>query len=523
MSLPRAILDRVSRVADYHLASNLASPVRAPGPRVSIWTSFDFLPKTRLPADLIDAPSSMVRVLQDGLAAIPESLLHPPQDLRTLATWLYLAYGRRDFTRPGETPVTGRACPSDEGCYPCEIYVAAFRVRDLEPGLYHFSGRDFSLAKMRDGGETLRQLKKGRPDLNFLSDTPAAVLVSTLFARSSAVLRKRAYRSAVRDAGCLVQNLVTVATGLGISTMVRQKLNDQTTRELIGLPVDVPYDDAEAVHALVAWTDQASDAMPIPKAAPTDTSLESIPRERATTDGVAYGSVISVHLDCVAPGVAARDVRPPLTELSPLSSTFPIHDVPMYQDLPLGRNVREVLLDQRPPAVIGRGSISRDIFVGINHIAFRGGSHYPLFPAGAHVGLIRPFWLVRDISGLDSGIWHFNPISGAFSILLRGEFQDEMQKLCRHRQTFASAAAVCMLTANLSKLLQTAGPDLYRLAHLEAGVVTQRINLSSGGWDLACESIGDFCDEALRRFLGLDQTGWDCVGLVAVGHRDEDA
>jgi hypothetical protein len=64
-----------------------------------------------------------------------------------------------------------------------------------------------------------------------------------------------------------------------------------------------------------------------------------------------------------------------------------------------------------------------------------------------------------------------------------------------------------------------AGPDLYRLAHLEAGTVTNRLALSSEALDLAwCES-GLFYDEEARQFLGLRNTSWEMLNVIALGTR----
>ena len=51
----------------------------------------------------------------------------------------------------------------------------------------------------------------------------------------------RGYRNALHDAGYLIQNLVTVATGLGIQTMTRLHVNDVATRNLIGVSADADF------------------------------------------------------------------------------------------------------------------------------------------------------------------------------------------------------------------------------------------------------------------------------------------
>jgi nitroreductase len=67
--------------------------------------------------------------------------------------------------------------------------------------------------------------------------------------------------------------------------------------------------------------------------------------------------------------------------------------------------------------------------------------------------------------------------------------------------------------------MAVAGPDIYRLAHLEAGTVTNRLALSSEALDLAWCETGSFYDEDVRSFLGLRQTSWEVLNMVALGTR----
>lgn len=97
--------------------------------------------------------------MRDGLEGLPESQLNPPHNLKTLASWLYMTYGLSKKVQVDKRTTTWlRPTPSIGSLYPCEIYVAAFAIDDLEPGLYHFSPRTFSLYKLREGLATLYQL-----------------------------------------------------------------------------------------------------------------------------------------------------------------------------------------------------------------------------------------------------------------------------------------------------------------------------------------------------------------------------
>ena len=615
VNLSRQILDRIERVTDYHQSSKhtydaVRTEAAKQGPvdwatQPSPYRTFDAFPKVALPSSILDAPVPTLQLLADGLGALPNSQLTPPQTLKTLGTWLYLANGITVEKRAGSRKFSLRSCPSAGALFPFEIYVAAFAVDGLSPGLYHYSPREFSLRRLRDGAVALTQLKRGRPDLEFLKTVPAALLVSTNFWRTAWRYKQRAYRYVLQDAGHLVQNLVSVGGALGIQTTARLRLNDKTTRDLIGVPDDAEFHEHEAVQAMVVWADTA--AIPIalapragataytplgsagsiagapligpsatglpfadssvPSAAPSAASLSGgsvaggsfmggsmmggsvagmpglsdgsasgatelppIVRPPLSAQSVPYGSIHAAHEDCVAPGVAVRELRPPLTELSPLHLLPPAAQEAHFQalsppeELPTGgASLRKVLLTRRSPADFLRHSIPRTGFWWINRLAFRGGSYFPVMPDGAHVGLVKPFWVLHDVGGMDDGVWYYDAPSDRWALLRRGNFRLESQYLALEQEPIGNAAAVCYLVSDLPNLMSAGGPDAYRLAHLEAGVVAQRIHLAACAMDIGCAGVGAFYDNEVRRFLDIDRSGWEPIYAVALGVPAPDA
>ena len=570
--LSKEILDRIDRVFDYHQTSkHTYDAVHADAGRQGPidWSTqpnpnrvFDSFPKVALPTSILDAPVATLQLLADGLGAVPASQLQPPQNLKTLGTWLYLADGVTIEKRIGSRRVSLRSCPSSGALYPFEVYVAAFAVDGLAPGLYHYSPREFSLRRLRDGAIALTHLKRGRPDLEFLKTVPAALLVSTNFWRSAWRYRQRAYRYVLQDAGHLVQNLVAVGAALGVQTTTRLRVNDKTTRELIGVPDDADFQEHEAVQAMVVWADRASEPIalssappaplrgaaafdpiappptPSPLALPSDGGgtgageLLPILRAPLSAQSVPYGSIHAAHEDCVAPGVAVREIRPPLTELSPMSMLPPAAQAAHVQDLVPpesltegdgGAPLRRVLLTRRSPADFLRQAIPRPKLWWASRLAFRGGSHHPVMPDGPHVGLVKPYWVLHDVAGMDEGVWFYDALEDRWLLLRRGQFRMETQYLALEQPPVGNAAAVCFMVADLPSLMSAAGPDAYRLAHLEAGIVAQRIHLAACAMDIGCAGVGAFYDDEVRRFFDLDRTGWEPVYAVALGIPEPEA
>jgi SagB-type dehydrogenase family enzyme len=527
ITLSKEILERVDRVLDYHRATkHTPDSVRALKPQNMLADqpapirTFPGRPKVILPTGLLDMAVAALSLMREGLAALPDSHVQPPQDLKTIATWLYMAAGVSAERKIGSVKYRLRTYPSGSALYPSEIYLAAFAIDGLKPGLYSFNPWEFSLTELRDGPETLAQIKRGRPDLAFLKSVPAALLISSIYCRSAFKYRARGFRVAAQDAGHLIANLVAAANGLGIQTMTRLKMNDNTMRELIGIAYEPDFGSFEAVQAMVVWADSATSPIDQTASGPGAAPLGVLPpieRTPLSPSAVSYGSIVAAHYDCVAPGVPLRDIRPPFTELSPLPPTHPLQEMTIVDDLFGGPSIRQVLLGRRSSRDFQRRGISRDRFLAVNLSAFRTGTFLPLHPDGPQPGLIRPFWVIHEIAGITPGVWYYNPRTDRWGLLKPGDFRAHSRMMCLEQPKCGNAAAVCLMTANLHAVMQGSGPDAYRLAQLEAGIAGQRLSLAAGACGIGSCGIGSFYDDEIRQFLGLQQGAWEPLYVTALG------
>jgi SagB-type dehydrogenase family enzyme len=521
MALPREILERAGRVLDYHYASKLDASLKPIAPDVSRRPAtahvFDYADKTPLSGKLLDAPTPLLTLLEQGLDAVPESLHQPPQDLRTLSTWLHLAAGQRQRVGMPWGPAMVRAVPSCDMAYPGEIYVAAFAIEGLAPGLHHYSVKEHALRHLRDAPETLSLLRRGRPDLQFLSTVPGALLVTSVFCRSSWLQGRRGYRQATLDCGHVVANLHAVAMSLGISTVTRLRLSESSVRELIGVAEDADYPHVEAGQALVVWADGAN----APANIAVNPSIGDLPPlPRPACEGVtSYGSIAACHHDVAAPGLPARDVLPPLTDLTPLPAGIKLDRPPLASELAAGRSMRVASLDVRHAQAFHPRPVSRDLIVRFARAVFRGGTYGPLKPDGAHVALARPFFIATDVVGHEPGIWWYDAIADAWAQLNVGQYRRDVVRFFPAAQfeLIEGASVLCAMAVNVRKLMAELGPDLYRLALLECGVAAQRLNLAASSVGLGCRIVGEYHDDAWKQFLGMANTGWEVLSLVAIG------
>jgi SagB-type dehydrogenase family enzyme len=133
---------------------------------------------------------------------------------------------------PGSLPL--RAVPSGGALYPLELYVAALRVRHLEPGLYHFDPLRKHLEVVRpttQPGEVAGL--STYPEI--VSGCAVLVLIAAVFGRTRFKYGLRGYRFALLEAGHVGQNVVLAATALGLGAVPLGGFYDRCTDAFLGL------------------------------------------------------------------------------------------------------------------------------------------------------------------------------------------------------------------------------------------------------------------------------------------------
>ncbi|MDE1810740.1 MAG: SagB/ThcOx family dehydrogenase, partial [Candidatus Micrarchaeota archaeon] len=98
-----------------------------------------------------------------------------------------------------------RTYPSAGARFPIEIYIVAFRVKGLEPGIYHFNSRKFSLETI-----LLSDLKKFETEFvsPFLKNPAGAVVLTSVMSRSEVKYGLKAYPYSLIEAGHMGQNIL---------------------------------------------------------------------------------------------------------------------------------------------------------------------------------------------------------------------------------------------------------------------------------------------------------------------------
>jgi putative peptide maturation dehydrogenase len=149
--------------------------------------------------------------------------------------WGAHAYGRD----PHGAPVLAKTSPSGGSLHPIEVYPLLAGVRDIDPGLYHYSVRSHALELMeRIDSAAVRELADhfmaGQP---WFAEAQAFFLLTARFERSYAKYRRDvgAYQSLLLEAGHFSQTFYLVSTELGLGPFITSVINHADIDNRLGL------------------------------------------------------------------------------------------------------------------------------------------------------------------------------------------------------------------------------------------------------------------------------------------------
>ncbi|MDC3956068.1 SagB/ThcOx family dehydrogenase [Polyangium jinanense] len=179
--------------------------------------------------EMLSKPCKLYSLAEARPLQIPEALNTLEQsihDRRSVRRYTGGAISLGDLSRLlffmyGQTQKDGcfRAVASGGALYPLEVYVFAFRVEALEPGLYHYAPQRHGLDFIRRGD--YREQLEACITLEGveLSSSCMLVVISGVFIRSTLKYGDRGYRMVLMECGEAGQNLSLMATSMGLGSV----------------------------------------------------------------------------------------------------------------------------------------------------------------------------------------------------------------------------------------------------------------------------------------------------------------
>jgi SagB-type dehydrogenase family enzyme len=122
-------------------------------------------------------------------------------------------------------------------------------------------------------------------------------------------------------------------------------------------------------------------------------------------------------------------------------------------------------------------------------------------PSAGGLYPLEMYLFVSRVTGLERGLYHFDPKSSELAMLQAGFEAEELSFCCCHQAQATTAAMVIVFTAVFHRTIRKYGSRGYRYALLDV--------MTSGG----------FHDDALHSMIGVDGVDECAIYLAFVGHQ----
>jgi len=121
-----------------------------------------------------------------------------------------------------------------------ELYLAASRVTDLSPGLYHYEPESHRL-KLVAAGKLNRALAEASLSQSWVSAAPANLIMAADYERTTRRYGRRGIRYVHMEAGHIAENVYLQAEALGLGAVVVGAFEDEAVQKVLQIKEDPLY------------------------------------------------------------------------------------------------------------------------------------------------------------------------------------------------------------------------------------------------------------------------------------------
>ena len=109
----------------------------------------------------------------------------------------------------------------------------------------------------------------------------------------------------------------------------------------------------------------------------------------------------------------------------------------------------------------------------------------------------------KGVSGLEAGIYHYNPLTNELKLIVKGDFRNELSSAALEQRWVKTAPVNIVLTAVYERTTRVYGDRGIRYVHMEVGHVSENIYLQATALGLGTVAVGAFNDELVQKILNL--------------------
>jgi SagB-type dehydrogenase family enzyme len=223
------------------------------------WREVSFKKYPRSPRILLPRPRPLGAVsLEEALKRrkTERDFSAKPLPLDILGSLFFWSFGliHKEANTSGNGLVFRRPYPSGGARFPVEIYFAAFRIKDLKKGAYHYNFREHALERIATADiENIRESLS----YDFAKKSAGLILLSFIGERAMRKYGSLGYKLGLLEGGHIGQNIYLIGAALGLGVLALGGMNYNVVhREL-----DLDSNDETLFYQLaVGWPAHASSA-----------------------------------------------------------------------------------------------------------------------------------------------------------------------------------------------------------------------------------------------------------------------
>ncbi|MBY4891197.1 SagB/ThcOx family dehydrogenase [Rhodobacteraceae bacterium N5(2021)] len=147
---------------------------------------------------------------------------------------------------------------------------------------------------------------------------------------------------------------------------------------------------------------------------------------------------------------------------------------------------------------------------------------FRVVPSGGALYPLEVYVHCKDVTGLDAGIYHYDPLEHGLRLHVPGDQTERLSKIVVQPDLPVDTSVQVMFTMIPARLVLKYGNRGYRFALMEAGHAAQNAIIASRGMGYDALPVGGYRDEELERLLGIDGVNHVAAYMTFVG-KDQDA
>jgi SagB-type dehydrogenase family enzyme len=138
-------------------------------------------------------------------------------------------------------------------------------------------------------------------------------------------------------------------------------------------------------------------------------------------------------------------------------------------------------------------------------------------PSAGALYPVETYLVIRDVEGIEPGVYHYGIEKHELDQLQTGDFQMEIARAALDQEIAASANVVFVWTAVFGRSKWKYKQRAYRYVYLDAGHIAQNVALAAVALGLGSCQIAALYDDEANALLGVDGVEESAIYMTVVG------